>query len=126
MRRFIAAGVGLALAVVAVSVATAHDDSNRNAFTARLDSYHELPAISSIGTGSLVLKVDPTGTSIAYTLTYANLQGGAATGAHIHLAQSGVNGAVVVFLCGGGGKPACPASGSVTGTITSADVIGVP
>jgi CHRD domain-containing protein len=29
-----------------------------------------------------------------------------------------------VFLCGGGSKPACPASGTVTGTIVPADVIG--
>jgi CHRD domain len=29
------------------------------------------------------------------------------------------------FLCGGGGKPACPnISGTVTGTVTAADVIG--
>ena len=33
---------------------------------------------------------------------------------------------MAVFLCGGGGKPACPAapSGSVTGTIVAADVVG--
>ena len=31
-----------------------------------------------------------------------------------------------MFFCGGGGKPACPASnsGSVSGTITAADVVG--
>jgi hypothetical protein len=29
-----------------------------------------------------------------------------------------------VFLCGGGGKPACPASGTVTGTLVAADVVG--
>ena len=33
-------------------------------------------------------------------------------------------GGVAVFLCGGGGKPACPASGTVTGTIVAADVVG--
>jgi CHRD domain len=33
---------------------------------------------------------------------------------------------VSVFFCGGGGKPDCPAttSGSVSGTITAANVIG--
>ena len=31
----------------------------------------------------------------------------------------------MAFLCGGGGKPACPTpSGTVTGTITAADIIG--
>jgi hypothetical protein len=34
-----------------------------------------------------------------------------------------VNGGVAAFLCGGP-KPACPASGTATGTITAADVIG--
>ena len=31
-----------------------------------------------------------------------------------------------MFFCGGGGKPACPASnsGSVSGTIAAADVVG--
>jgi hypothetical protein len=31
---------------------------------------------------------------------------------------------VAAFLCGGGGKPACPQSGTVTGTIVPADVVG--
>jgi CHRD domain len=32
----------------------------------------------------------------------------------------------MIFLCGGGGQPACPAatSGTITGTITAANVIG--
>ena len=29
---------------------------------------------------------------------------------------------MIAFLCGGGGKPACPASGEVTGTIVPADI----
>jgi hypothetical protein len=37
---------------------------------------------------------------------------------------------VVVFFCGGGGRPACPDgpghSGSITGTWTAADVLAVP
>jgi hypothetical protein len=46
--------------------------------------------------------------------------------AHIHFGQRGVAGGVVAFLCGGGNKPACPASGTVTGTIVSSDIIAVP
>jgi hypothetical protein len=32
----------------------------------------------------------------------------------------------MIFLCGGGGQPACPATieASITGTITAANVIG--
>jgi hypothetical protein len=43
--------------------------------------------------------------------------------AHIHFGQFGVGGGVAAFLCGGG-KPACPPSGEVTGTITASDVVG--
>ena len=34
----------------------------------------------------------------------------------------------MAFLCGGGGKPACPgaASGTVTGTIVAADIQALP
>ena len=46
------------------------------------------------------------------------------TAAHIHLGKSGMNGGVVAFLCGGGGKPTCPpGGGTVTGTITGANVV---
>ena len=43
--------------------------------------------------------------------------------AHIHFGQRGVNGGVSAFLCGGSGTP-CPASGTVEGTITAANVVG--
>ncbi|MGH2397740.1 MAG: CHRD domain-containing protein, partial [bacterium] len=34
------------------------------------------------------------------------------------------NGGVVAFLCGGGGKPACPAApGRVTGTINAGNIV---
>ena len=35
-----------------------------------------------------------------------------------------MNGGVIAFLCGGGGKPACPADGVVEGTVTAANVVG--
>ena len=44
--------------------------------------------------------------------------------AHIHFGQRSVNGGVAASLCGGGGKPACPQSGTVTGTVVPADVVG--
>ena len=45
---------------------------------------------------------------------------------HIHFAQFNVAGGVMIFLCGGGGQPACPAttSGTIEGTITPANVTG--
>lgn len=45
--------------------------------------------------------------------------------AHIHFGASKTNGGVIVFLCGSP-KPACPGSGTITGTITAADVSILP
>ncbi|HUG36198.1 MAG TPA: CHRD domain-containing protein, partial [Candidatus Limnocylindrales bacterium] len=58
-----------------------------------------------------------------YLLVYFDMES-AVTFAHIHLGQAGTAGGVAAFLCGGGGKPACPAPGVVTftGTLTAADV----
>ncbi len=92
-------------------------------FKATLTGYEEVPAISSPGTGQFQAKLTGNGAAIEYTLTYSGLQN--AFAAHIHLGQTGVNGAVSAFLCGGGDKPSCPTSaGTVTGTIDPADVIG--
>jgi hypothetical protein len=62
-------------------------------------------------------------TAIQYALSYANLEG-TANVAHIHFGQRGVAGGISAFLCGGGGKPACPPAGTVTGMVTAADIIG--
>jgi hypothetical protein len=57
-------------------------------------------------------------------LTYAEMEDTVVV-AHVHLGQRGVNGGVVFFLCGGGGRPACTsASGSFSGTVTAADIVG--
>lgn len=88
-----------------------------------LDGLEETPSVSTSGNGVFrgVLSADQL--SIAYLLVYFDLEG-AATAAHIHLAQPGVAGGIAAFLCGGG-KPACPASGvQLTGTLTAADVLG--
>lgn len=91
---------------------------------ARLEGFNEVPAISTTGEGKFKAEISSDETTIEYELSYSGLEGGAAFAAHIHLGQSGVIGGVMAFLCGGGGKPACPASGTVTGTIVDADIIG--
>jgi CHRD domain len=111
------------LALWALSGSTLADDSS-NTTRARLSGFQEVPPKLTDGHGTLTLRLHAT--SIDYTLTYSDLTSSPALFAHIHFAQRGVNGAVVAFLCGGGGKPACPDSGgTVTGTITAADVLGV-
>ena len=61
---------------------------------------------------------------IDYTLSYSDLEAPALV-AHIHFGNRFTSGGISAFLCGGGGKPACPTpGGTVTGTIMAADVIG--
>lgn len=65
------------------------------------------------------------GTTLSYTLSYSGLEGTTTLFAHIHFGQRDVAGGVAAFLCGGGGKPACPnTAGTVSGTVVAADVIG--
>jgi CHRD domain len=65
------------------------------------------------------------GDTITFSLSFSGLSGSPAA-AHLHFAPTKVNGGVTIFLCGGGGQPACPAatSGTITGTITAANVVG--
>jgi hypothetical protein len=99
---------------------------HRNSFRAKLTGYQEVPAINTAGQGSLTASLNSAGTVLTYTLTYTGLSGPAGA-AHIHFAQPGVNGGVVLWLCGGGGKPACPAAGvPITGTVNAGDVSALP
>ena len=92
---------------------------------ARLSGYNEVPSVSTTGSGQFQARIADDQSSLDYTLSYQNLEGTTTAAAHIHLGQPAVNGGVSAFLCGGGGKPACPpVSGSVSGTIVAADVIG--
>jgi hypothetical protein len=117
-------GSSLALAAV-LAVAAPAGALAQASFETRLSGFQEVPSVSTQGTGRFTAQVQGSGqdTRIEYELTYSGLTG-AATAAHIHFAQRGVAGAVSAFLCGGGDKPACPAEGTVTGTIDAADVTG--
>ena len=96
-------------------------------FGAHLNGGQETnPSISTIGTGFLFATLNDAENTINYTLVYFDLQS-PATVAHIHLGAPGVTGGVVAFLCGGGGKPACPASGAfLNASITAPDVVALP
>ncbi|MBJ7600882.1 MAG: CHRD domain-containing protein [Candidatus Nephthysia bennettiae] len=110
------------LALWALSGSTLADDGS-NTTRARLSGFQEVPPKLTDGHGTLALRLHSG--SIDYTLTYSGLTS-TPLFAHIHFAQRGVNGGVVAFLCGGGGKPVCPApGGTVTGTITAANVVAV-
>src|SRR3954452_20961658 len=114
------AGVAVAIAVAAtVAVSTAADatgSSHSTRIEAHLGGFQEVPVINS--TGNARFKATVSSSQIHFELRYRDLTG-APLFAHIHVGQRGVNGGIDAFLCGGGGKPACPASpsGKVTGTI---------
>ena len=108
------------------------DDRSENARTLRatLKGFEESPSISSTGHGTFHATISEDGTSIQYTLTYDDLEGDVQQ-SHIHLGQRSVSGGIAAFLCtnqgnGSATTPLCPGprSGTVSGTITAAEVIG--
>ena len=113
----------VSLAGASFALASGGHKNKDSEFHANLIGYNEVPSLNTPGHASLALTV--TDTTITFKLDYADLTGPPGA-AHIHVGQKGVNGGVSVFFCGGGGKPACPASpsGSVSGTIAAADVVG--
>jgi len=91
----------------------------------------ETGAILSNGTGKLDLRLDLANQTITYTLTFQSLSS-AVTQSHIHFGKDHVPGGVMVFFCSNlatapSGTQACPANGgTVTGTITGANVLALP
>ena len=119
----LAAVLALAAAAMVVAVATAKNGNGHGggkALHAHIDGYQEVPTLSSDGQGKFRAKIRDG--SVEFKLSYSGLTTAVAA-AHIHLGRPAVNGGVIAFLCGGT-KPACPASGEVTGTIVPADVVG--
>ncbi len=108
-----------ALALATLASYGAADSGKRNLKSKRMSSFYEVPSISTAAKGSFEAKIQ--GSTIEYKLKYSGLSS-APSVAHIHLGQRSANGGFVAYLCGGGGKPACPASGTVTGTIAAADI----
>jgi hypothetical protein len=98
------------------------------AFSAGLTPDQEVPSVSSGASGSIELDID--GEEIRYTLSFSGLSSDVAQ-AHIHFAQEGVNGGIMLWLCEGTSlspvdtTPACPQSGTVTGVLTPADVVAI-
>jgi hypothetical protein len=88
----------------------------------------ETGAILSDGKATLRLKLDRVQQSLSYTLTFSGL-GTAVTQAHIHFGKVHMPGGVMVFFCSNLPNPppntqACPASGTISGTITATNVVG--
>jgi hypothetical protein len=88
-----------------------------------------VPALSTSGKGTFRASIRSGGSALRYRLSYSDLEAPVQQ-AHIHLGQRGVNAGVSVFLCsnlgnGPAGTKACPnPSGTVSGTLRAADVVG--
>jgi hypothetical protein len=114
----------LMLLVLVFSISTVAWDDDVIALTADLQGANEVPAINSNATASFKAAIHEDG-SITFTETFQNLTSNAIL-SHIHFGKDHVAGGVMIFLCGGGGQPACPVatSGTFSGNITPANVTG--
>jgi hypothetical protein len=122
--------VTLMLLLAPVLIAADTDKPER--LRANLIGYEEVPSVSTPAHGTFTAVVASDEQTISYELEFANLIG-TVQQAHIHVAQKAVNGSVVIWLCQTATTPApaavaaitpmCPTSGTVVGTITSANVV---
>lgn len=98
---------------------------NRN-FRAHLSGDEEVPAVDTKAQGQALVKLDEEG-ELHYKLIVANIEN--VSMAHIHLAPTGQNGPVVVWLFPPDGPPGSLIPGRfdgvlAEGTITADDLIG--
>jgi len=98
--------------------------------TSKLQGYSEVPSVSSTAFGKFRATLRAHDGAIDYELSYGGLEADVRQ-AHIHFGQHSVNGGVMVYLCQTtfnpdptGLAPTCVQSGSVSGTLTAANVIG--
>ncbi|HKF21597.1 MAG TPA: CHRD domain-containing protein [Candidatus Angelobacter sp.] len=123
----------LALLCISAVIAVAAE-TEKSQLRAKLTGIEEANGPSTVitdATGTFRATINDDST-ITYTLTYANLSS-AVQQAHIHIGATKLNGGVSIFLCSNlanppAGTPACPDdathSGSVSRTVSAADVIG--
>src|SRR5574341_1600868 len=128
MKRFLRSALVI-LAFMAVAVGASYAET----IQATLTGYEEVPSVSTVANGEFRGFINERGVpSIDYGLTYDGLQG-VIQQAHIHVAQLSVKGSIVIWLCQTETTqapvavrdltPPCPQSGTVSGRITTANVI---
>ena len=124
MRHTVSIAPLLATTVLFAGPAWAHDSSIHT----KLESFQEVPALSSAASGRFKAKIDERANLITYELSYEGFETPVLQ-AHIHFGQKSVNGGISVFLCtnlnNSPGTQACPTpQGTITGTISPDNVIG--
>ena len=128
MTKAMKVGLVAALTLVLAGATLANASSGSFSIRTKLTGFEETPvALSTPARGMFTATVS--GSSMTYTLTYSGFPT-AVTQSHIHFGQRATTGGVSIFLCsnlgnGPAGTPACPsAGGTVTRTVTAADVVG--
>ena len=126
MKRSLTLMVAVAVSLLVVGSAQTQEQGGQGTILrASLRGSNEVPAVSSTGLAEFVGQVSSDETTVNWVLSYRNLEGATIVQAHVHFGQKDVNGGVMVFFCGGGGKPACPAApATIMGTWVAADVLG--
>ncbi len=115
----------LTIAIVVLASAMLAQAQTISYETATLSGLNANPPIVSPGSGQFEIHLEAD--AAQYNLTYDGL--GTVNQVHIHLANPGESGNVIAFICTNGGNaptaatPACPASGTVSGTLTAAEVV---
>lgn len=127
MRRLKIAVLVTLVALLAMPVATVPASSDQRIRT-KLTGFEEVPAVSTVASGEFRARIK--GDSIEYELSFNNLEA-PVTQAHIHFGQFDVAGGISVWLCQtesqrdpAGLAPTCAQSGTVTGIIRAANVVG--
>jgi hypothetical protein len=121
-----ALAVGVAALGIAAFALAGGSGPGFNHLTATMSGYQEVPSVSSRGTADFTADVSKDGSSIAWQLSYSGLEGDVQQ-SHIHFGQRSVTGGISVFFCtnlgnGPAGTQPCPQEGTISGTITAADV----
>jgi hypothetical protein len=129
MKMILRSALVLSVFLLACSVHLAQAET----LEATLTGSEEVPVVGTAASGDFRGFISRDGQSIDYELTYGGLQGAVTTQAHIHVAQQGVNGGIVIWLCqsdsnpGPAGTPNCTnGSGAFSGTITSVNIVATP
>jgi hypothetical protein len=91
-------------------------------FVTVLDGASEVPPDQSVATGVAKFTLSKDGSTLRYTLKAKKIQN--TMGAHIHLAQPGVDGPIVVDLLASGKSKIRKKSASAKGAITAAQLTG--
>src|SRR2546426_8667068 len=106
-RKSVLAAVALTVLAAPITSTAREDRDDVTTYRARLTGFGEVPPKLANGQGKFTGALSADGASISWTLSWTDLTT-PAQAAHIHFGQPQNTGSVVVFFCGGGGRPAGP------------------